>query len=369
VADPGQEEFECDGRLGGPPEVVLAPHQDGEDLFEKEKVGWRSEREGLHGFPGPSVAGGRQGLPVKGTVKNIPEPACDRADLGLGIDPRVKDCPGRTQGVRKIPLEQGGEKGFFKGLIGHTEKFRDSSGSEVGASDTKNLIQNGKAIPETSFCRSRQKSQHRRMEGESLRLGDLLKTGIDFRNGQEAESKVLATGKDGIRNLVRFCCGQNENGMGRRFLEGLEKGVEGRCRQHVDFIDDNDLGSSGKGTVSQAFPDRPDVLHAGVRGSVHFEHIRGLPFGNIETGRTGKAGRGRWSVDTIDGFGEYPGNSGFPDPSVSRKEIGLRQDSRIKSPGEGANHRFLSHKVGKCLGTIDARQRFELCHWDLVMQE
>ncbi len=47
------------------------------------------------------------------------------------------------------------------------------------------------------------------------------------RDAYPVEVIGLAAGKDGGKNLVLFGGGKDENGMGGRFFQGLEKGVEG----------------------------------------------------------------------------------------------------------------------------------------------
>ena len=41
--------------------------------------------------------------------------------------------------------------------------------------------------------------------------------------------------------LVDFGGRQDKDGVGGRFFQGLQQGVEGRCGEHVDFVDDVDL--------------------------------------------------------------------------------------------------------------------------------
>jgi len=51
----------------------------------------------------------------------------------------------------------------------------------------------------------------------------------------------LAPGQDGGRNFVDFRGGKYEKNMGRGLFKGLEQGIEGSHRKHVDFINDIDF--------------------------------------------------------------------------------------------------------------------------------
>jgi hypothetical protein len=56
-----------------------------------------------------------------------------------------------------------------------------------------------------------------------------------------ARWRVMSAVLIGFGQLVRLGGGQNEHGVRRRFLEGLEQGVEGLGGEHVDFVDNVDF--------------------------------------------------------------------------------------------------------------------------------
>ena len=73
-------------------------------------------------------------------------------------------------------------------------------------------------------------------------------------NRDPVEVVGLTTGQDRRENFVLLCGGENEYRMCRRLLKGLEEGVEGGRREHVDLIDD------------------VDAVLANLRGDLHLIH-------------------------------------------------------------------------------------------------
>jgi hypothetical protein len=151
MADPGKKELEGDRWLRGTPEIILAPDQDGEGLLQKEDVRMGGKGHGGNAFFGPSIAGRGQRLALDGAVKDIPESSGKGTDLRLGVDSRIQNGPGSSEGPPKVPLQKGGKKGFLQGLVGHAKKFRNLGGCGVGATDAKDLVQNGEAVPKAPF--------------------------------------------------------------------------------------------------------------------------------------------------------------------------------------------------------------------------
>ena len=67
--------------------------------------------------------------------------------------------------------------------------------------------------------------------------------------------------------------GEDELGIRRRFLEGLEKGVESLRRQHVHLVDDIHLIFSYLRRYPHLVDERADILNTAVRSRVKFKYI------------------------------------------------------------------------------------------------
>jgi hypothetical protein len=68
-----------------------------------------------------------------------------------------------------------------------------------------------------------------------------------------------------VTGTLRISVVANTNlACSRRLLQRLQEGVEGRRRQHVDFVDDVDLVAGAGRRIAHAVIDLADVVDAGM---------------------------------------------------------------------------------------------------------
>ena len=77
----------------------------------------------------------------------------------------------------------------------------------------------------------------------------------------------------------------DEDDVRRRLFENLQQGVEGGRRQHVNFIDDEDLVAVARRRVPRAFAQLADIVDAGVRCCIDFQDVHGLARRDFLAGR------------------------------------------------------------------------------------
>ena len=90
----------------------------------------------------------------------------------------------------------------------------------------------------------------------------------DIRNADAVEIVSLATGENGRKNLVLLRGRKNEYGVGRRLLQCLEEGVEGRLGQHVHLVDDIDTVPADLRRNLDLVHQCLDVVHTVVGGGI-----------------------------------------------------------------------------------------------------
>ena len=88
-----------------------------------------------------------------------------------------------------------------------------------------------------------------------------------------AQVKTLAARQHRDRHFADFGGGEDEFGVLRRLFQRLQERVEGRGRQHVDFVDDVDLVARAGRRIAHAVIDLADVVDAGMGGGVHLQHV------------------------------------------------------------------------------------------------
>ncbi len=149
-----------------------------------------------------------------------------------------------------------------------------------------------------------------------------------------------------------FGGGQNENSVPRRFLQGLEQGIEGVLGEHVRFIDDDHLVAAFKRRIPDFFVQFPDMVDAGMGGAVDLGHINRGPSGDLPAVFTLIAGLLGRIVHTVQGLGQNPGQGRLADPPGAAEEIRRSDFFFSRAPGEDLFDLILPHHLGKGLGAI-----------------
>ncbi len=94
--------------------------------------------------------------------------------------------------------------------------------------ETDELVEDAERVPQPAVGFLRDGVQGLGLGGDALLFGDAGQVLGDVRHGDPPEVEHLATGEDGGKDLVFLRGGQDEDGVGGRFLQGLQEGIEGR---------------------------------------------------------------------------------------------------------------------------------------------
>ena len=194
----------------------------------------------------------------------------------------------------------------------------------------------------------------------SLR-GDALHQLDEAAGLDAAEVETLAAGEHRHRHFPDLGGGEDELHMLGRLLERLQQAVEGRLRQHVDFVDDVDLVAGDGRAVARGLDDLADVVDAGVRGGVHLDHVDMAAFhdgGVVLALLVHVDGR---LVDLAgDGIVQRPrkdaGGRRLADAADAGEHVGLGDAAGAEGVGQRADHRLLADEVGEGVRTVLPRQ-------------
>ena len=177
-----------------------------------------------------------------------------------------------------------------------------------------------------------------------------------------AQIEALAARQHRHRDLADFGGGEDEFGVRRRLLQRLQEGVEGRGRQHVDFVDDVDLVARAGRRVAHAVIDLPDVVDAGVGGGVHLQHVHVPAFhdrlamhagaGHVDGRRLHRAVRRL----VVQGARQNPRGGGLADAADAGEDPGLRNPPGLERVRQRPHHGVLADQMLETVGAIFARQ-------------
>jgi hypothetical protein len=160
---------------------------------------------------------------------------------------------------------------------------------------------------------------------------------VFHRNAAEIED--LAPTQDRWDNLVFFRGGQDENGVGRRFLQGLQKSVESRLTEHVDLVNDVDFVPTHLGGKPHLINEVADVVYRVVRRRIQLKDIeRGIVQG--------------LAIFRVDGPGQNARAGGFAHTPRTRKEQRLGQVILADGILLRIRNVALTHHCFKGLGTV-----------------
>jgi len=149
---------------------------------------------------------------------------------------------------------------------------------------------------------------------DALPFGYLAQGGRDLLQGDALELVALAARQDRGGDLVGLRGGEDEDDVGRRLLERLQKRVEGLLGEHVDFVDDVDLVARRRGGEFHVLPELADLVDAPVGRPVDLADVHGAAFRDLPAVRAGVAGDLGGALLAVEGLGQDAGHRGFSTP-------------------------------------------------------
>jgi hypothetical protein len=119
---------------------------------------------------------------------------------------------------------------------------------------------------------------------------------------------------------MNFCGCEDEHHMGGGLFQRFQQRVERRVGEHVHFVDNIDPILPPKRRKLDVLANLANVVHAGVRRPVDFDHVHRRALRNLLAIRTRITRRSRRPLLAIQRFGQNPGNRCFPHAAGTGKE-------------------------------------------------
>ena len=223
------------------------------------------------------------------------------------------------------------------------------------------LVQNGQSVSHGAVRRGRNKMKCLLLDLNILLLADRLQPCRDGRNRHSSEIIALTAGKNRHRELVRLRCAENKNRIGRRFLQCFQKCIEGRCREHVHLIDDEDTVFSLCRGIRYLLNDAADVVDTVVARRIHLHHIKICILCNRPTGAAFAA---RISVNrmlAVHRLGVNLGDRCFTRSACAAEQVAVADPAGIDLVFQGSDDRITTADILKCLRPVFTIQRQIVC--------
>ena len=175
-----------------------------------------------------------------------------------------------------------------------------------------------------------------------------------------AQIEPLTARENRDRHFADFRRRENELHMARRLFERLQQRIKRALREHVNFVDDEDFGAGNERHVLRAFDDLADVVDAGVRRRVHFEHVRVAPFHDLSAMTAKPRHIDQRFVDTgsfiVQGARQDAGCRCFANAAHAGQHVALRDTARREGVLQRRHHRVLADQVFEGFWAVFARE-------------
>ena len=210
------------------------------------------------------------------------------------------------------------------------------------------LIEDPDGVTEATPGRPGDDRERRLGHLDTLLPGDAGQHADHLHHGRPAEVEALAARQDRRRDLVRLGGGQDEHGVGRRLLEGLEQRVEGLGGEHVHLVDDVHLHAAFHRREVDLVAQVADVVDAPVGGGVHLDDVHGAAPADGLAVRAGPIRVGRrlaLAGVAVEGHGEDLGGGSLAGAAGTGEEIRVAHPVLVDGVDERTGHVLLPDDV------------------------
>ena len=238
---------------------------------------------------------------------------------------------------------------------GEAEDLEDVVFLDMVAAEGDELVEHGLCIAHAALGAAGEGVGGGVGELDGFLGGDGEEMGGDELGGDAFEIEALAAAEDGGGDFLDVGGGEDELHVSRWFLEGFEEGVEGRVREHVNFVDDVEFVLSAGGGVADVFDDDlADFVDLGVGGGVELEDIEAGARSDFAADIALVAGGDGGALDAVEGFGEDARGGGFPCAARAHEDVSVGEALLLDGVLERGGDVLLADDVGKRLRPIFA---------------
>ena len=149
----------------------------------------------------------------------------------------------------------------------------------VGATESNSLVEYGQSITHRSVRLAGNHMERLVVYVDALPCGYGTEVHHYVRHADPVEIVGLAARENGRDDFVLLCCAEDENRMRRRFLKGLQEGVERGLRKHVDLVYDVHAVLPDLRRYLNLVHQGLDVIHAVVGSGIQLVYAVGAAFG------------------------------------------------------------------------------------------
>ena len=272
-----------------------------------------------------------------------------------GINHAIDDAEERAAVLLKKCLDRFVKQNAIRDTeLGNSVGIRDTFGSRA----RDDLAQNRHAVAHAALARACHERKCLGVRSHSFTFAHLCQVLLQQSNRHKAKRVVMSARPDGRQNLVRLGRRENESHMRRWFLDEFEQRVEARIRNHVGFVDDENLVPRCHRREHRTLTQLASVLDLAVRGRIELDDIDGAGTvgREVEAALAHTAGIGSGALLAVERTGDDAGSRRLATTARTGEEVGVVHAVVLQSPAQWTGHVVLPHDLGQCGRAVGAIQ-------------
>ena len=190
-----------------------------------------------------------------------------------------------------------------------------------------------------------------------LRIGDPPQHAHELRQPRPGEDERLAARPYGLEDLGEVGRAEDEDEVGRRFLDQLQERVPGGVRELVRLVEDVDLVAALGRLEDDAVADLADVVDPALRGGVHLDDVQRRAVRDRHTRVADLVRCRRRSRLAVERLGEDARHRGLARAARAGEEVGLTELAELDRVAQRPDDRFLADDVVEVLRPVFAVER------------
>ena len=257
-------------------------------------------------------------------------------------DVALEDCAGET----------------FEGAPAHqAEHAQGVFFGHLVALEGNELVEGRERVAHAALGTARDGEERILLRVDLLLLANVLEAGDDIVRLDAPKVEALAARDNRRQDLVPFGRRKDEAHVRRRFLECLQERIPRRVRQHMTFVDDEDLVLRRGRLELDGVDDGLHVLDFVVRGGVKLGHVDRASGRDLPAVVAFPTRFDALRTRAIERLRENARERGLADAARTDEEIGVGDAVRLDGVAKGADDVLLSNDIVKRHRTVLERER------------
>ena len=198
--------------------------------------------------------------------------------------PLLRELLDEGQHARRVAVDHEVEQPEERIFLDGAEQLEHGRDRDLASRRGRELVERRDGVAEATAGASCDEGERRVGSLDALAVRDAAQQPRQLAEPGPFEPERLAARPDGREHLREVGRAEDEDEVGRRLLDELQQGVEGRVRELVRLVEDVDLVAALDRLQDDVVADLADVVDAALGGGVHLDHVERCAGGDRAAG-------------------------------------------------------------------------------------